>query len=428
MILDRKTARVFTPLRQPNRYKAAYGGRGGGKSQFFAEEVVWQAVKRPGLRVLCVREIQRSLNESAKRLIEDKIRALGAPGFDPQRDLIKTPGGGVIVFQGMRDHTAETVKSFEGFDVAWVEEAASLSARSLQLLRPTIRKPGSELWFSWNPRRKSDAVDLFMRGEGKPDNAIVVPVNYDSNPWFPAELEAERQHDLKYSPSYRHIWEGDYATVVDGAYYASALHQARAEGRITELAYDPVLERRAYWDLGYSDATTIWIAQFKGQRIYAMDYIEGQGQELSYYITELRRRGHGDALCFLPHDGAHHHVGKSVQEHLTEADFRVKTVRNGGRGEAMRRVEATRRMLPRVWFNTPACDGGIEALGSYHERRDEGRQIGLGPEHDWASHAADSFGLLCQLYEEPKASLKPESDTVYSVGSGSGGGTGWMGN
>lgn len=430
MILDIPVARVFEPLLKPSRYKGAHGGRGSAKSHFFAGRVVRWASKQPGSRIVCLREIQKDLRDSAKALVEDKIETYKAPGFRVLRDEIGTPGGGVIIFKGMRDYNAESIKSLEGFDVAWTEEAHRLSARSLQLLRPTLRKPGSELWFSWNPTRKSDPVDAFLRGPHKPDSALVVQANHVDNPWFPAELEAERQHDLKHSPSYRHVWEGDYATVVEGAYYASALHQARDEGRITELAYDPILERRAYWDLGYSDATTIWIAQFKGQRIYAMDYIEGQGQELAYYIGELRRRGHADALCYIPHDGAHHHVGKSVEEHLREAEFRTKVVRNAGRGAAMQRVEAARRLFPRIWFNAPATDAGIEALGAYHEKRDEARQIGLGPEHDWSSDAADSFGMMCQMYEEPKASLKPQAEgSIYSVGSGSGGaGTGWMGS
>lgn len=431
MKLAIETAEVFEPLLRPSRYKAAHGGRSSGKSHFFAEGIVERCLMRPGTRAVCLREIQKDLRDSAKLLIEDKIRRFEAPGFNVLKPEIETPGGGVIIFKGMRDYNADSIKSLEGFDIAWVEEAHSLSANSLQLLRPTLRKESSELWFSWNPRRKADAVDAFFRGPNPPKDSIVVRANWSDNPFFPSTMQGEREHDLKYSPSYRHVWEGDYATIVDGAYYASALNQAREEGRITELAYDPVLERRAYWDLGYSDATTIWIAQFRGQRIFAMDYIEGQGQELGYYINELRRRGHGDALCFIPHDGAHHHVGKSVEEHLKEADFRVKVVRNQGKGAAMQRVEAARRLFPRIWFNTPATDAGVEALGAYHERRDESRQIGLGPEHDWSSDAADSFGMMCQVYEEPKASLKPTGDpvTVMSVGSGGmGAGTGWLGN
>ena len=415
---------VFEPLWTPARYKGCFGGRSSGKSQNFAHMAVVDCLTTKGTRGLCVREVQKTLKESAKRLIEDKIEQFGvASRFGILKDEIKTPGGGLINFIGMQDHNAESMKSFEGLDWVWVEEAQTLSARSLQVLRPTIRKDTAEMRFSWNPRRKSDPIDLLLRGDHPPPGAVVIRANWSDNPFFPASMEMERLHDLANSPSYRHIWEGDYATVVEGTYFASQLQAAREEGRITELSYDPILERRAYFDLGYNDATTIWIAQFKGQRIHVMDYIEGSGQELGYYINELRKRGHSDALCFLPHDGAHHHVGKSVDEHLKEAEFRTKVVSNQGRGAAMLRVEAGRRVLPRVWFNSPACDAGIDALGSYHERRDDKRSIGLGPEHDWASDASDSFLMMCQLYEEPKAVLKPVTE-IYRAGADSS--TAWL--
>lgn len=420
-----RVGEVFEPLWTPARYKGAWGGRGSGKSHNFAQMSVVDCLAQRGTRGLCVREVQKSLKESAKRLIEDKIDAMGVRSqFGILASEIKTPGGGLISFIGMQDHTAESVMSFEGLDWVWVEQAETLSARSLQVLRPTIRKETAELRFSWNRRRKSDPVDMFLNGPNPPPGAVVIRANWSENPWFPAALEMERQHDLKFSPSYQHIWEGDYATVVEGAYFAAQLHSAREEGRMTELSYDPILERRAYFDLGYNDATTIWICQFKGQRIHCMDYIEGSGQELGYYVNELRRRGHEDALCFLPHDGAHHHVGSSAKEQLIEAGFRTKVVKWGGRGAAMLRVEAGRRVMPRVWFNTPNCDAGIEALGSYHERRDDRREIGLGPEHDWASDAADSFLMMCQLYEEPKATLKPVGE-IYRAGS-SDSNTAWL--
>ena len=422
--LHLKVSEVFEPIWKPSRYKAVFGGRASGKSHALAQMLVVRCVTNPGTRVLCAREVQKALRESAKQLIEDKITELEAPGFQIMNDEIRTPGGGRIVFQGMNRQTTDSIKSYEGFDISWVEEAHGLSKTSLQLLRPTIRKPGSELWFSWNPTRKADAVDHFFRGENPPQNAIIVPANWSDNPFFPAEMEAERLHDLAFSPSYRHTWQGEYATVVEGTYYASQLEMARQEGRITELAYDPILERRAYFDLGWSDSTTIWICQMKGQRIHAMDYIEGSGQELGYYINEMRRRGHGDALCYLPHDGAHHHVGKSVDEHMKEAGFRTKIVPNQGRGAAMQRIEAARRLFPRIWFNAPNTDAGVEGLMAYHERRDDKREIGLGPLHDWSSNPADSFGMMCQVYEEPKAALKLVGE-IYRAGD-EGAGHAWL--
>lgn len=217
------TAEVFTPLLEFSRYKGAWGGRGPGKSHFFAGLAVELCLAYPGLRVLCVREVQKSLKDSVKQLIESKIAEYHlTTQFDCLTSEIRTPGGGVITFAGMQDHTADTIKSFEGYDVAWVEEAQTLSARSLELLRPTIRSsprlPQSELWFSWNPRNAMDPVDLLLRGDHPPKNAIVVRALWKDNPWFPAELEEERLHDQQFRPDrYRHIWEGDYEPAAIGA-------------------------------------------------------------------------------------------------------------------------------------------------------------------------------------------------------------------
>lgn len=414
-------ADAFDPLIDPARYKGAYGGRGSGKSQFFADLMVATAVRKQGFRGLCCREVQKSLKESAKRLIEQKIEAQGVGAFfEVQEAQIKTPGGGVIVFAGLQDHTSESIKSYEGFDVAWVEEAQTVSERSLNLLRPTIRAPGSELWFSWNPRRASDAVDKMLRGPELPTNAVVVRANHSDNPWFPAELEQERLDCLRQQPDqYGHIWEGDYVTVAEGAYYARDLAQAKLDGRIGEVAKDPVLQVRAYWDIGVRDATSIWIAQFAGQTIKVIDYYEASGQPLAAHLEWLRAKGYGSALCILPHDGAKHDAVTAVrfEDHIRSAGFECETVENQGKGAALKRVEAARRLFPRIWFDKARCDGGLSALGWYHEKRDENRNIGLGPEHDWASHAADAFGLMCVAYEEPRAAVKLDF----------GGGGGWAG-
>jgi len=203
-ILKIETPDVFLPLLEPSRYKGAYGGRGSGKSHFFAEKLIEDCLEQKGLAALCLREIQKSLAQSSKRLLEAKIQSLGVGReFKVWQDRIETPGDGVIVFQGMQDHTAESVKSFEGFKRAWIEEAQAFSHRSLALLRPTIRAQCSELWASWNPRRKTDAVDDFFRGpqgNGQVPGAAVVRANWRDNPWFPVELEAERQIDLARYP------------------------------------------------------------------------------------------------------------------------------------------------------------------------------------------------------------------------------------
>ena len=254
MILKIKTPRCFVPLLEPKRYKAAFGGRGSGKSHHFAEDMIEQAVRRQGFRAVSVREVQKTLKESAKRLIEDKITAHGLWsmfGGKPRNDHVVTPGGGVILFQGMQDHTAESIKSLEGFDVAWVEEAQTLSARSLEFLRPTIRKPGSELWFSWNPRNSTDPVDQFFRGLTPPDNAAIVRANYSDNPWFPDELAAERQHDERTNRDrYAHIWLGEYEPTAIGAIWdrqtihAHRRHDLPKMNRIV-VAIDPAVSSEA---------------------------------------------------------------------------------------------------------------------------------------------------------------------------------------
>lgn len=206
-----ETPRVYLPLLQPSRYKGAHGGRGSGKSHVFAELLIRRCLLNP-TRAVCVREIQRSLEQSVKRLLDDKIAAFGlGKQFESMNTHINTPNDGIIIFNGMQNHTAESIKSLEGYDVAWVEEAQSLSQRSLDLLRPTIRVPNSELWFSWNPRHATDPVDVLLRGERTPPGATVIKSSYRDNPWFPDVLREEMEWDRKTDPEkYAHIWLGEY--------------------------------------------------------------------------------------------------------------------------------------------------------------------------------------------------------------------------
>jgi phage terminase large subunit len=243
----------------PARDKGAWGGRGSGKSHFFAGLLIEDSLANKGLLSACIREVQKSLKDSAKRLIESKLAEHGlgeADGFKVYNELIKTPGDGVIIFQGMQDHTAESIKSLEGFKRAWAEEAQTLSARSISLLRPTIRAEGSELWWSWNPRRKNDPVDMMLRGPTVPTGAKVIRANWSDNPWFPSVLEQERLDCLHNNPDqYDHIWEGGYVTVADGAYYAKHLAEARAQGRIGRVAADPLLTIKLVLDIGGTGAS-----------------------------------------------------------------------------------------------------------------------------------------------------------------------------
>lgn len=397
---------VYMPLMEPARRKGAWGGRGSGKSNFFAGAVVMELLK--GRSVLCVRETQRSIADSVKKLIEEKIAEFEViEHFDITENVIRCKlSGAECIFRGMQSHNAASVKSLEGFDVAWVEEAQSLSHKSLTLLIPTIRKDKSELWFSWNPDKPTDAVDEMLRGNKATPDTVVVRANWSDNPWFPSVLEQERKLCLEQTPErYGHIWEGEYATVLEGAYYAKHLTQAQLDGRIGFVARDPLSKTYAVWDIGgtsgKSDATSIWIVQYIGTEVRVLDYYEAVGQPFEAHVNWLRSNKYEDATCVLPHDGRKHDTVYSVtpEGYLRQAGFTVDLVPNQGKGAALQRIDMVRQLFASCRFNAETTEGGREALGWYHEKRDENRSIGLGPEHDWASHAADAFGLVA-VYEK----------------------------
>lgn len=365
-----------------------------------------------GLRSVCIREVQKDLAQSSKALIEVKLRDFGLnerDGFKVFRDVIQTPGGGVMIFKGMNDYTADSIKSLEGFKRAWWEEAQTATLTSLNMLRPTIRADDSQLWFSWNARRKTDPVDVMLRGPEIPTDATVVNANWRDNPWFTKRLEQERLDCLRMQPDqYDHIWEGGYISVASGAYFASGLADAIAGGRIGRVSADPLMTLRAYWDIGgtgaKADACSIWIVQFIGQEVRVLDYYEAVGQPLATHIEWLRSKGYSKALCILPHDGAANDkvYQVSYESSLRAAEFDVRVVPNMGSGAANRRIEAVRRLFPAIWFSESTTEGGRDALGWYHEKKDDARGIGLGPKHDWASHGADAFGLMAVDHADHK--------------------------
>lgn len=414
-----ETAKVFRPLLIPSRYKGVWGGRGSGKSHFFADSLVEDSLAEPGdnggegLRSVCIREVQKDLAQSSKLLLESKLSSYGIgekDGFKVYRDSISTPGDGLIIFKGMNDYTADSIKSLEGFKRAWWEEAQTATGHSLNLLRPTMRAMGSQLWFSWNPRRKTDPIDVMLRGEEIPTGSNIVRANWNDNPWFTAELEQERLDCLRMQPEqYDHIWDGGYVSVIEGAYFAKNIVEARQQKRIGRVSADPLMTIRLFCDIGgtgaRADAFTMWAAQFIGKEIRVINYYESVGQPLGTHLAWMRENGYtpDKAQIWLPHDGSTQDkvYDVSYESALKSANYKVTVVPNQGKGAAKARVEAARRLFPSMWFNEDTTQPGIDALGWYHEKKDENRNIGLGPEHDWASHGADAFGLMCVAYEEP---------------------------
>lgn len=356
---------------------------------------------RPGTRVACIREVQKSLKESVKRLIEDKIERLGVSSmFGIFQDHITTPGKGLMLFQGMQDHTAESIKSLEGFRIAYWEEAQSATERSLELLRPTIRAPGSELWFAWNPRSKNDPVDALLRGKAKPANAIVVESNYRDNPFFPPELEAERLHDKEHKPDrYAHIWEGDYEPAAIGAYYANEMAALRRNNQIGRVPHVPGVQVETWWDLGarkQGRTMAVGFVQRVGHELRAIDFItdEGPDRGLPHFAKRLQEKQQEHGYVYgkevWPHDGAHIQkaTGKTLAEtwyELTKRRPEIVSIEAVGTG-----IEQVRNMLPLMWFDEERCDGWIDALKNYRQDFDDNLQTFKGqPRHDWASHPAD---------------------------------------
>lgn len=252
---------------QPARYKGAHGGRGSGKSHQFAEMMIEAHIMDQKRRSVCVREVQKSLAQSVKRLLELKIEQMNAGAyFEIQEAQIKSKkGDGLIIFQGMQNHTADSIKSLEGYDCAWVEEAQSLSQRSLDLLRPTIRKPESELWFTWNPANASDPVDHLLRGPNPPPGAVVTEVNYTDNPWFPEVLRAEMEYDKRRDPDkYSHVWLGKYLQ--------NSSTRVFRNWRIEEFDAPPEALHRLGADWGFAtDPTVLVRCHIIGRNLY-IDY------------------------------------------------------------------------------------------------------------------------------------------------------------
>ena len=417
--LEIETARVFVPALDATRDTAIWGGRGSGKSHFVAEKLVDDALAEPGnsggegLRTVCIREVQKDLAQSSKALIEAKLRKFGlteADGFKVYKDSISAPGDGLFIFKGMNDYTADSIKSLEGFKRGWWEEAHNASRTSIGLYRPTMRASGSQMLWTWNPRRKGDAVDVLFRGPEIPTGAVVIQANWRDNPWFTAELEQERQDCLRINPDqYDHIWEGGYVSLIEGAYFAKHLAQAKEQGRIGRVPADPLMTIRLFADIGgtgaKADAFTLWAVQFVGLEIRVLDYYEVVGQPLDAHLAWMRSRGYTPdrAQIWLPHDGATQDkvYDVSYESALKKAGYTVTVVPNQGKGAAMARIEKARLLFPSIWFNADTTEAGRDALGWYHEKKDEARNIGLGPEHDWSSHGADSFGLMCVVYQPP---------------------------
>jgi phage terminase large subunit len=381
----------------------------------------------PGV-IVCGREFMNSLDDSSLAEVKAAIQSEPwlAEYYEIGEKYVRTKDGRInYAFIGLR-HNLASIKSKARIRLLWVDEGEEVSEDAWAIADPTVREEGSEIWVTWNPKRKKSATHKRFRVD-PPDEAKIVEMNWRDNPWFPRVLQKKRLADKEKRPDqYDHVWEGDFVSVVEGAYYAKCLTVAKAQGRIGNVAADPLMTIRAVWDIGgtgaKADACAIWIGQFVGREIRVLDYYEAVGQPLATHVQWLRDNGWGKALCVLPHDGASNDkvYDVSYESALKAAEFEVKVIPNQGKGAAAMRIESARRLFPSIWFNASKTEAGRDALGWYHERKsDDDRNIGLGPNHDWSSHGADAFGLMCVSYEQPDGPKEEQEDVVHGEG-------GWM--
>lgn len=374
----------------------------------------------------------------------DKIEKFGAErDFEVLESEIRCPHGGLIIFRGMQSYNAESIKSLEAYDIAWVEEAQTLSERSLKMLRPTIRKPDSEIWFSWNPRHDTDPVDQFFRGSAPPKNAIVQQVNYGDNPWFPDVLLEEMEHDRASNPeSASHVWDGGYELISEGSYFGTLIAKAESEGRIGHYPYDPALPVITSWDLGVDDYTSIWFMQENRNQVRVVDYYEASGigaeqilwEAAPEFLRSADRRQSGLAKLtrkefkfgnlFLPHDARVREWGGGAKERiqiLTELGVPSSQMNVGVAANPADRIEAVRRLLPFMYFDrgpqpNVGVNLGLARLRKYSRRFNESMGVFTGPKHDENSHGADALGefaINCRLSKPAPKPTKPKNVSGY---------------
>jgi len=400
--------------------RGAWGGRGSGKTRTFAKmsavrALMWAQAGEEGI-ILCCRQFMNSLSDSSLEEIKAAIRETDwlVPHFDIGEKYIRTGDGRISYSFAGLDRNIDSIKSKARIKLAWVDEAEPVTEEAWTKLIPTLRETDSELWVTWNPEREVSATNKRFRHNTDP-RVKIVEINWRDNFWFPEILNRTRLRDKAERPHlYEHIWEGDFITVQEGAYYAPHLTKAKEEGRIAPTAEDPNLIVRLFADIGgtgaKADNFVFWAAQFVGTEIRWTNHYEQQGQPVAAHLNWMRSEGYSPDRCkiWLPHDGDTQDkvFDTSYRKALEAAGYTVEVVPNQGKGAAMQRVERGRQLFSRMRFDEVKCAAGLKALGWYHEKRDDQRLIGLGPNHDWSSHSADAFGTGCVAYEEPRKAVQ----------------------
>ena len=413
---------LYTHMTNSKLFYVFHGGRGGGKSWEIADFLLIEGAKKKH-RILCCREVQKSIKQSVHKLLSDRIAALGLGHFYQILETeIRGINGTEFSFAGLLNHTVESVKSFEGATITWIEEAQTVSSFSLSILIPTVVRTSKPMVImSMNPKLPSDAVySQYVLGER--DDTVVVQINYTDNKECPDELIAlAEQMKADDYDQYEHIWLGRPKEIADGAIYKAEFELIKRENRICKVPYDSNLPVYTGWDLGILDSTAIWFCQIYGKEKRIIDYYEANNEPLAHYARILdekaQKYGYRYEKNFAPHDIAARDLSSGVSREQTMAALGYR-MSKGARLGPEDRIEATRQFLKDCWFDDEKCQHGIRALQNYRrEFNDKLDQFKATPVHDWASHGSDAFGELALNINKMHEQKKPSAPLLKSASS-----------
>lgn len=380
-------------LFQPSRYKVAYGGRGSAKSWSFARALLLKGINKP-LRILCAREIQKSIKDSVHQLLSDQINNLEITSkYTVQQTEITGSNGTRFLFVGLSELTVDTIKSYEGIDIVWIEEGQTITERSWKILIPTIRKDESEIWVSFNPELESDPTYMRFVKFPAPDS-IVVMVNWRDNPYFNEVLEKERQDCLQRFPrDYPNVWEGQCRPAVEGAIYFDEVAAMERDGRVCNVPYDPMLKAHVVFDLGFNDEMAVSIVQRHVSEVRIIRYIEDTQKTLAYYSAELKELRYNWGKVWLPFsDGFSRDfkTGKGSDQILTAMGWNVAKKEEIANVDVEEGIRQTRLLFPRIYVDKTNCTQLIEAWKRYRRHINKQTLTAGAPVHDQHSHGADN--------------------------------------
>ncbi len=376
------------------------------------------------LRILCAREIQNSIADSSYQLLKDQIKSLGLEDFYTITNTeIRGENGSLFIFSGLK-HNVDSIKSKEGIDIVWVDEAANVSKASWDKLIPTIRKDGSQIIVTFNVDiEEGETYQRFV--VDPPTNAIVLKLTYRDNPWFPEVLEQERVDCLRKDPiGYDNIWEGNPKAAVEGAVYKEELQIAQEDGRIVDFKYDASKSVNTYWDIGEADCMSIWFEQKIGTERYLIDFVQDSLKKVPYYLEILQKKGYLYGVHVLPHDAMQSRANAEFTtfQLIKNAYPNCNVIVNQTFPGAVKiGIQAVRNIFPFLHFHKTNCRQGLIDMKRYHYRVDPntGKSYGNEPAHEY-SDAPDALRALAMAFrvkdKKPEQPRKPVQLPRYLTG------------